>query len=599
MFGLVAAGPAGPTDAKRGRATTAGGSTGAAPDRVAAISVGGVSFERASALERLGRDRFDLLVVGGGITGCGVALDAAARGLAVALVEKDDLASGTSSRSSKLVHGGLRYLQQKEFALVYENLHERQRLLRNAPHLVELLPFLIPVFGRGGVANKAYAKTIATALWLYDLTGGWRVGKLHRRISKAEALGHLPTLRTDNLVDAFLYYDARTDDARLTLTLARTAAIDHGACVVNHARVASLTRDDEGRVDGAELAGEGCDGLRVRARCVVNATGVWADDVHRMDQPQGAAGPPRTIRPAKGIHVTVPASALPCDVAAVVTAQDKRSIFVVPWRVGDSGPPLTYLGTTDTDYDGPLEDPRCTAEDVAYVLDTVNRWVSRPLTPEDVVGTWAGLRPLLTGNDLAEKTKDLSRRHRVSTSASGVVTIGGGKLTTYRKMAQDTVDVVIARLGTSRRCPTKRLPLRGAPGLDEAGRARLGLPPDVAAHLAARYGTEARVVAALVASDPSLGRPIVAGLPDLRAEVVHAARHEMATTVDDVLARRTRLRLHARDASAAAAADVAALLAPELGWDPAEAARQAQVYRDSVELERNEPGLPTTALPVA
>ena len=471
------------------------------------------------------------------------------------------------------------------------------------------------------MANKAYAKTIGTALWLYDLTGGWRAGKFHRRISKAEALAHLPTLRTDALVDAFLYYDARTDDARLTLTLARTAAIDHGACVVNHALVASLTRDAEGRVDGAELAGEGCDGLRVRARCVVNATGVWADDVHRMDQsPSGsteqgtlrpsssterwtqiesATGPPRTIRPAKGIHVTVPASALPCDVAAVVTAQDNRSIFVVPWRVGDSGPPLTYLGTTDTDYDGPLDDPRCTAEDVAYLLATINRWVSRPLVPEDVVGTWGGLRPLLTGKDLGEKTTDLSRRHRVSTSASGVVTIGGGKLTTYRRMAQDTVDVVAARLGTSRRCPTKRLPLRGAPGLDEAGRARLRLPPDVANHLAARYGTEARVVAALVASDPSLGRPIVTGLPDLRAEVVHAARHEMATTVDDVLARRTRLRLQARDASAAAADDAAALLAPELGWDPAEAARQAQAYRASVELERNGPGLPTTALPVA
>ena len=558
---------------------------------VAAMS----SFTRASALERLGRDRFDVLVVGGGVTGCGVALDAAARGLSVALVEKDDLASGTSSRSSKLVHGGLRYLQQKEFALVYENLQERQRLLRNAPHLVRLLPFLIPVFGKGGVANRAYAKAISSALWLYDLTGGWRVGKLHRRISRADALGHLPTLRTDTLVDAFLYYDAQTDDARLTLALARTAACDHGACVVNHARVISLTKDAAGQVDGAVLAGDGCDGMTVRARCVVNATGVWADELRSLDTP----GSPRRIRPAKGIHLTVPSSALPCDVAAVVTAADKRSIFVIPWGAADGGVPLTYLGTTDTDYDGPVDDPQCTAEDVAYVLDTINRWISRTLTPQDVVGTWAGLRPLLVGDDLGEKTKDLSRRHKVTTSASGVVSIGGGKLTTYRRMAQDTVDVVAGRLGTTRRCPTKRLLLRGSPGLDDAGRARLGVAPPVAAHLASRYGTEARVVAALVAADPALGRPLVAGLPDLRAEVVHAARHEMATTVDDVLARRTRLRLQARDASAAAADDVAALMAAELGWDAEEAAAQARAYRAAIEHERQAPGLPTTALPVA
>ncbi len=553
------------------------------------------SFERAAAVERLGRDRFDVLVMGGGATGCGVALDAAARGLSVALVEKDDFASGTSSKSSKLIHGGLRYLQQGEFALVYENLRERQTLLRNAPHLVRVMPFLIPVFGRGGVADTAFARAISSALWLYDLTGGWRVGRLHKRISRDEALRHLPTLRTDALVDAFLYYDAQTDDARLTLALARTAAIDHGACVVNHARVTGLTRTAGGRVDGAVLAGDGCDGLAVRAGCVVNATGVWADDLHALD----GAGPARTIRPAKGVHLTVPAAALPCEVAAVVTAEDKRSIFIVPWRAGEDGVPLTYLGTTDTDYDGPLDDPQCTPEDVAYVLATVNRWVSRPLAPDDVVGTWAGLRPLLVGN-VSEKTKDLSRRHKVTTSASGVVSIGGGKLTTYRKMAEDAVDEVVARLGRgSRRCPTRRLPLRGGPGLDEAARSRLGVSAEAAAHLIGRYGTEARVVAALVGTDPDLGRPIVPGLADLRAEVVHAARHEMATTVDDVLARRTRLRLQARDASAAAAADVAGLLAAELGWDAAETTRQAEAYRASVEVERTAPGLPATALPVS
>ena len=562
--------------------------------RLACLPV--TSFERAAALDRLGRGRFDVLVVGGGATGCGVALDAAARGLTVALVEKEDFAAGTSSKSSKLIHGGLRYLQQKEIALVYENLRERQRLLRNAPHLVRVMPFLIPVFGKGGVANHAFARAISSALWLYDLTGGWRVGRLHKRISRAQALAHLPTLRTDTLVDAFLYYDAQADDARLTLALARTAAVDHGACVVNHARVVALTRDGEGRVDGAVLAGDGCDGLAVRASCVVSATGVWADDLHTMDGVQ----PRRTIRPAKGVHLTVPSAALPCDVAAILTASDKRSIFVVPWRAGEGGEggvPLTYVGTTDTDHEGPVDDPQCSAEDVAYVLDTVNRWVSRPLTPADVVGTWAGLRPLLVG-DVSERTRDLSRRHKVTTSASGVVTIGGGKLTTYRKMAEDTVDEVVSGLGGGpRRSPTRRLPLRGAPGLDEAGQARLGVAPEAAAHLAARYGAEARVVAALVAADPALGGPIVPGLPDLRAEVVHAARHEMATTVDDVLARRTRLRIQARDASAAAAGDVAALLAAELGWDAAETARQVALYQASVERERTAPGLPPTALP--
>ena len=560
------------------------------------------SFDRAAALERLGRDHFDVLVIGGGATGCGVALDAAARGLTVALVERDDLASGTSSKSSKLVHGGLRYLQQREIALVYENLRERQRLLSNAPHLVKVLPFLIPVFsqsfrrgGRRGMPDSAVAKGISWALWLYDLTGGWRVGKLHRRITREEALAHLPTLRADALAAAFLYYDAQTDDARLTLALARTAAICHQACVVNHAPVVAFTCDGGGRVSGAVVVPDGGARVSVRARCVVNATGVWADELHALD----GGRPSPTIRPAKGVHLTVSASALPCDVAAIVTAHDKRSVFVVPWRAGEGGPPLTYLGTTDTEYDGPLDDPQCTHEDVAYVLDAVNRWLDRPLTPNDVVGTWAGLRPLLVGDDLGERTRDLSRRHKVTTSASGVVTIGGGKLTTYRKMAEDTVDEVVRRLGCGpRRCPTRRLPLIGAPGLDQAAQDRLGLEPPVAAHLAARYGSEARVVAALVEADAELGRPIVPGLPDLRAEVVHAARHEMARTVDDVLARRTRLRLQARDASAAAADDVAGLLATELGWHPAETAARAEAYCASIEHERTAPGLPATTLGV-
>ena len=406
------------------------------------------TFDRRASLARLGAESFDVLVIGGGITGAGVALDAAARGLKTAIVERDDWASGTSSKSSKLVHGGLRYLQQKEYRLVYENLAERQRLLVNAPHLVQELPFLIPLFGKDGVVNAGLAKAYSTALWLYDLTGGLRIGKRHRRVNHAEALGHFPSLRADRLVAAFIYYDARTDDARLTLALVRTAVLDHGAVAVNHMGVTGLVKDPSGRAAGAVLA----DGTTVRAAAVVNAAGVWADDVRALDE----AVHPDSIRPAKGIHVTVPSDRLPCDIAAVIpVSKDRRSIFVVPWEGH------TYIGTTDTDYTGPLEDPECTPDDVAYLLDAVNVATTSGLTTADITGTWAGLRPLVKDAGSA-RTADLSRRHRVTTSASGVVSVMGGKLTTYRKMAADGVDAVVRSIGRGAgRSPTKRLAIRG------------------------------------------------------------------------------------------------------------------------------------------
>ena len=306
------------------------------------------TFTRADALSRLAAGRFDVLVVGGGITGAGVALDAASRGLRTALVEKDDFASGTSSKSSKLVHGGLRYLQQKEFRLVYENLAERQRLLQNAPHLVSPLPFLIPLFGKGGVVNRSVARAYRTALWLYDVTGGIRIGRRHQRITRAQTLAHLPTLRADHLVDSFLYWDARTDDARLTLEVLRTAVLDHGAVAANHTRVIDLLHRADGTVDGVRVAPDGGEPCDVRADVVVNAAGVWADEVRALDE----GADPHSIRPAKGIHVTVPESAFPCDIAAVIPVrEDHRSIFVVSWGR------QVYLGTTDTRWDGPLDDP--------------------------------------------------------------------------------------------------------------------------------------------------------------------------------------------------------------------------------------------------
>ncbi|HZT65542.1 MAG TPA: glycerol-3-phosphate dehydrogenase/oxidase [Acidimicrobiales bacterium] len=548
------------------------------------------SFDRDTSLSRLGSERFDVLVVGGGITGTGVALDAAARGLTTALVEKDDFASGTSSKSSKLVHGGLRYLQQKEYLLVRENLAERQRLLRNAPHLVTPLPFLVPLFGKDGVVNQAVAKAYNTALWMYDLAGGLRIGRRHRRIDRDEAQRLMPTLRADRLVAGFIYYDARADDARLTLALARTAALDHGAVAANYAPVASLLHDGSGRVAGARLGpsapatGHDSHGVEIRAGVVVNATGVWADDVRAMDESSGSA----TLRPAKGVHVTLPWDKLRCEVAAVIPVPgDRRSVFVVPWgnRV--------YVGTTDTDYDGPLDDPQCSAEDIAYLLGAVNASVTEPVSESDVLGTWAGLRPLVR-QAATERTADLSRRHTVFTSDDGLVTITGGKLTTYRTMAADAVDAALSVLGRGRgrrrRSPTARMTIRGGDGLGslsgEDGARRLGLDPAVHDHLLSRFGSEAAAVADLMAADPSLRRPLVEGLPYLAAEAVWAVRQEMARTVEDVLARRTRALLLDREATAAAAPGVAGLIGDELGWDEATRSAQVEAFLAAVRREQ-------------
>ncbi len=512
-----------------------------------------VAFDRAANLQRLGHDKFDVLVIGGGITGAGVALDAVTRGLTVALVDKGDFASGTSSKSSKLVHGGLRYLQQREFRLVYENLHERQRLLKNAPHLVSPLPFLIPIFGKDNAATAGLAKLYASALRLYDLTGGVRIGHRYSRLTKEEAAKHLPTLRPDRLAAAFLYWDARADDARLTLTIARTAAA-HGAVMANYSPVASLTRDGA-RVNGAVLE----DGTTIRAEVVINATGVWADHIQRLD---GSAEPVH-IRPAKGVHVTVPFAKVPADIAVVVNVPgDRRSIFVVPW--GDH----VYLGTTDTDYDGPIENPKCTSEDVTYLLSAINAATTETLTEADVVGTWAGLRPLVA-DAKSTRTADLSRRHSVSTSPAGVVTVTGGKLTTYRAMAEDTVNVAVKALKRGGKTKTKRLRLVGAEGVKEN-----------TDHLVGRFGSEAAEITALIATDATLREPLVPGLDYLRAEAVWSARHEMVHTLADVLARRTRALLLDRDATLAAAESVAELIAPEVGWSTTDVAAQVAAFKE-------------------
>ncbi|MGA2836688.1 MAG: glycerol-3-phosphate dehydrogenase/oxidase [Acidimicrobiales bacterium] len=555
------------------------------------------TFRRDRALARLAGESFDVLVVGGGITGAGVALDAASRGLKTALVEKSDFASGTSSKSSKLIHGGLRYLQQHEYRLVFENLAERQRLLDNAPHLVTPLPFLIPLFGKSGVVNKSVARVYRTALWLYDLTGGVRIGRRHEKVTREQALSHMPTLRADHLVAGFLYWDARSDDSRLTLTVLRTAVLDHGATAANHTPVTGLVADASGRVCGATVCPDGAEPFDIRASVVINAAGVWSDEVRTLDEQRD----PHSIRPAKGVHITVPEEAFPCDIAAVIPVrQDKRSIFVVSW--GDQ----VYLGTTDTPWDGPLDDPSCTPEDVDYILGAANAVSTRELSRADITGIWSGLRPLLAPEQKgasSERTADLSRRHTVRTSPGGLITVTGGKLTTYRKMAEDTVDVAVSALGRrGLTCRTKNLRLHGAPPgrrtSPKAGGAGANVRPDPsdpvatrATHLNGRFGTDAGAVLAMAEGRPELLEPLVAGLPYLTVEALYAVRREMAGSVSDVLDRRTQSSYRDARAAAEAAPKVAELIGPELGWDAERIRVEADAYASRLRAQLTRAGL--------
>ncbi len=519
------------------------------------------SFSRNCSLEQLSNRWFDVLVVGAGITGAGVALDAASRGLSVALVDKGDLASGTSSKSSKLVHGGLRYLQQGEIGLVYQALLERQRLLRNASHLVQGLPFVLPILKKGGIVDRRIARALGLALWQYDLTGGARLGR-HRRLNVSDIRNRFPNLREDLVAAGYLYWDAWADDARLTLSLARTAALDYGAVVVTYSALTGVDRVD-GQVKSATIE---VDGRSVNVACgtVVNACGVWAEEV------QDLTGVADTfdIRPAKGVHISVPSHRLPVEVAFVLPVRtDRRSVFVLPWLDG-----YTYIGTTDTDYDGDLNEPLCTRSDRDYLLDAVNALTSASLTERDITGSWAGLRPLVATGE-KDRTSDLSRRHLVRADSSGVITVTGGKLTTYRRMAQDVVDAICSFRGEYRRCRTRRLLLRGVG--DAVGDSRLER----------RYGCEIENILSLIHNDASLGEVLIPGLPYLRAEAVYAVEEEMAITLDDVLSRRTRARLENRRATLLAAPNVAELLASFAGWSDERRRAEVIEFQKSVNAE--------------
>ncbi|MGF3218310.1 glycerol-3-phosphate dehydrogenase/oxidase [Streptomyces albidoflavus] len=527
-------------------------------------------LDRAALKRDLADDTYDVLVVGGGVTGAYAVLDAVSRGLRAALVEKDDFASGTSSKSSKMVHGGLRYIEQGNVNLVRHSLLERHRFRRNAPHLVHRLPFLFPVLEKEGVFDARLAKGFEGLLWTYDLVGGWRIGKLHQRLTVPEVLAQAPTLRAENLKGGLMYFDARTDDARLVLTLVRTAAA-LGATVLNGAKVDSLlTRS--GRVCGARIAtGEG-ETLEVRARTVVNATGVWTDQVDSMAD----EGHRPQVRPAKGVHIVVPWEKvrINCTVTVPIPGRARRATCT---RWGNA----VVLGTTDEDYQGSADDVHCTRQEMEFLLEGANTAFEGKLGPQDVVGSIGGLRPLVGGKEGA--TLDMRRDHHITVGASGMVTVTGGKLTTSRHMGELVVDKVMALLGRKGRSRTANLPLLGGAGYDAEAVAASG---GLAAHLGERYGTEARFVGDLIAEDPSLAEPVVAGQPYTKAEVVYAARAELARSVDDVLSRRTRARLFARDASAEAAA-VGAILGRELNLTEAEVDRSVTAYLDAVQYEKS------------
>ncbi|MFJ5955340.1 glycerol-3-phosphate dehydrogenase/oxidase [Paenarthrobacter sp. NPDC092416] len=526
-------------------------------------------LDRAENIDRLDNGQFDVLVVGGGVTGAYTAMDAALRGYRVALLEKDDFASGTSSKSSKMIHGGLRYIEQGNLPLVRHSLLERQRLRRNGGHLVQRLPFLFPVLSQDGVFDRRLAAGFESLLWTYDLAGGWREGVLHQKLTKNEVLSHCPTFKAENLDGGFMYYDARADDARLTLALARTAAF-HGATVLNGAKVTDVTRAG-GKVNGVVVQTDGRE-LQVSAGVVIIATGVWLRDWtgagKDVDAPQ--------IRPAKGVHIAVPWSKIrnDCTVTIPVPGRNRRATIT---RWGNT----SYLGTTDEDYSGDLDDVNCTREEMNFLLEGAQTALNMEIGPQDVLGSIGGCRPLVAPP--GGKTIEVKRNHEIRTDADGLVTVVGGKLTTARHMAEQTVDAAQKVLGRRRRCGTKDAYLLGAAGYDgEATVATGGL----ASHLGERYGTEARFVTDILAENPALGRPIIDGLPYLEAEVVYAARHELARSVDDILSRRTRARIMARDSSASAADRVGELLMKELDLPASEIDAQVAEYKKQTEHER-------------
>ena len=531
--------------------------------------------QREEAWEQLGSEHFDVVVIGGGVVGAGAALDAATRGLKVALVEARDLASGTSSRSSKMFHGGLRYLEQLEFGLVREALHERELSMSTlAPHLVKPLKFLYPLTHR--VWERPY---VAAGIFLYDTLGGAKSVPRQKHLSRAGAMRMSPGLKRDALVGGVRYYDTLVDDARHTMMVARTAA-QYGAVVRTSTQVVGFTRESD-RVTGVTVR-DSEDGREttIGAHVVINCSGVWTDEVQHIAGGRGRF----KVRASKGVHLVVGRDKIVSE-AAMILRTEKSVLFIIPWGGH------WIIGTTDTDWNLDLAHPAATKADIDYILGHVNKVVASPLSASDIEGVYAGLRPLLAGE--SEESSKLSREHAVARVAPGLVAIAGGKYTTYRVMGADAVDEAVADIPSRvAESVTEKVPLLGADGYfalenqAEQVAERYGLHPYRVRHLLDRYGSLLHEVLALADGNPDLLQPIESAPDYLRAEVVYGAVAEGAMHLEDILARRTRISIEYAHRGSDSAREVAELVAPVLGWDSATVDREVELYQSRVQAER-------------
>ena len=531
--------------------------------------------ERAASFERLGRGTFDVVVIGGGVVGAGAALDAVTRGLSVALIEARDLASGTSSRSSKLFHGGLRYLEMFEFGLVREALRERELMLTKiCPHLAKPVSFLYPLSKH--VIERPY---VAAGLIMYDTMGGARSVPGHQHLSRAAALRLVPGMRRDALVGGIKYYDGQVDDARHTMMVARTAA-SYGALIRTSTQVVSFLKESD-RVAGVRVrdveTGAESD---VRARVVINSTGVWTDELQRLSGGRGRF----RVRASKGVHLVVPRDRITSE-SGIILKTEKSVLFVIPWKSH------WIIGTTDTDWNLDLAHPAATKADIDYILDHVNKVLAVPLTHDDIEGVYAGLRPLLAGE--SEQSSKLSREHAVARVAPGLIAIAGGKYTTYRVMGADAVEAAAEDLpGRINPSCTEDVPLVGAVGyqalVNQADRLAEthGVHPYRIRHLLDRYGSLIHDLLAPAAADPSLLQPIPGAGDYLQAEALFAVTHEGALHLEDVLARRTRISIEYAHRGTESMRRVAEIMAPVLGWTDAQIEHEVEIYQARVDAER-------------
>ena len=532
--------------------------------------------QRDSAISQLGTEQFDILVIGGGVNGVGAALDAASRGLKVALIEAQDIAAGTSSRSSKLIHGGLRYLEQYDFKLVREALHERELMVSTlCPQLVKPVGFLFPLTEK--FKERTY---VGAGLALYDaLRGFQRALPWHKHLSQKQINEIAPSLRHDIVTGAIKYFDAQVDDARHTMAVARTAA-RHGAIIATQVSAESLIR--EGRrivgVNALDLASG--KKIAIKAGATIMCAGVWSDQLHERFE----LTPGYNVTMSKGVHIVVPGSAIKSD-AGIILKTPISVLFLIPW--GDKW----IVGTTDTPYEGDRAEPFATREDVQYILDQANRVLEPKLRADEIIGVYAGLRPLVANNKSATTTK-LSREHTVDRPAAGFVSVAGGKYTTYRVMAKDVVDRAVIELRKlTQESVTEKLPLVGADGYFalEQQKERIaqesGLDVETVTHLLNRHGSLISEILEIIEDQPKLASKLDKGLPYIKAEIVYATSHEGARSVDDVISRRTRLSFEAINHGVHLADEVASLIAPVLGWSAKERKESIAQYIELVERE--------------